>query len=598
MLAAAAGTALVGAVVWWAQSGADSCPPAPQKRELEVWRAKPAFARELEDAPRGDFLVLRRRAHLVPPIDWDQDPYASEAWRSKLHSLGWLGPLLVLYTQEGDEDALRQAVDVVLDWIRSNPPDEGFGWADKISGTRAGLIGFLAASADCRGILNAQERASLFASAHEHGKFLADPDRYNPGNHGLFQDVGLLQLTTYLPSLPRATEWRQLAVKRFRKRVPVHPQEGVDLEHSPGYHFLVLNLLERVLGPGDQQRLVGREVIGRMRSVAGWFVMPDGLLTRLGDTSARHAPGWAQRKAATYRGIAPTLQSGFGIVKAPGAYLSVAAGYHPYGHKQADELTFELYDGGRHVITDTGRYGAARNRRDPVKARELAFTKTSQAHSVLVADDTSFPFDRYVPYGSAIVASGSGSGWYALEGTNPLLAGEGIDHRRLFLYRPGTALIVVDQVTARRRHTYTRYFQLDPGIAVRPAGRLLRLTAGSFSAFLHDAPTQWDAGRAVVVGRRGPLPGFTRSPLLGFTTSKHKFDPLIPRAAVVYRSRGTSASHVATLSLDGPATGSLVRRAPGAVTVRLDRTGVGPVTVTAVRRGSRLKVTETSGARG
>jgi hypothetical protein len=487
---------------------------------------------------------------------------------------------------------------VVLDWVRANPPTEGFGWADKISGTRAGLLGYIAASADCRGILTEEERASLFASAHAHGEFLADPDEYNPGNHGLFQDIGLLQLTTYVPSLPRAAEWRQLAGKRFRERVPVHPREGVGLEHSPGYHFLVLDLLEKALGPGGQQALPGSEVIGRMRSVAGWFVMPDGLLTRLGDTSVHRVPGWAQLQAARYHGIAPTLQSGFGIVKAPGSYLSVAGGYHPYGHKQADELTFELYDRGRHIITDTGRYGAARDRRDPVKARELAFTKSSQAHSVLVADDTSFPFERYVPYGSAILASGAGSGWYALEGTNPLLAGEGVDHRRLFLYRPGTALIVVDQVTARRRHTYTRYFQLDPGIAVRPAGRLLRLTAGPFSAFLHDAPTPWESGRIVVAGRREPLPGFTRSPLLGFTTSEQKFGPLIPRAAIVYRSRAKSASHVVTISLRGPAATSLVRRVPGAVTVRLDRVRRPAVFVTAVRRGSRLTVTETSGARG
>jgi hypothetical protein len=202
------------------------------------------------------------------------------------------------------------------------------------------------------------------------------------------------------------------------------------------------------------------------------------------------------------------------------------------------------------------------------------------------------------PRGSIGTAFFAADGPHALEGTNPLLAGEGVDHRRLFLYRPGTALIVVDWVAARRRHTCTRYFQLDPGIAVRPAGRLLRLTAGRFSAFLHDAPSPWESGRVVVAGRRKPLPGFTRSPLLGFTTSEHKFDPLIPRAAIVYRSRAKSASHVVTISLRDPAAASLVRRLPDAVTVRLDRVRQPPVLVTAVRRGSRLAVTETSRPRG
>ena len=45
----------------------------------------------------------------------------------------------------------------------------------------------------------------------------------------------------------------------------------------------------------------------------------------------------------------------------------MTAGHHPFGHKQADELTFELYDRGRHVVTDTGRYGALRDRDDPAK---------------------------------------------------------------------------------------------------------------------------------------------------------------------------------------------------------------------------------------
>ncbi len=539
---------------------------------------------------RNDLEVLGRPIRLVPPVDWAQDPYHSKSWRSKLHAMGFLTPLLQRYSQAHDTASLRQARDLMLDWIRANKPDDGgIAWKNKIVGDRAGQLAYVTAASECAGILSSQQRETLRDSATAHGKFLADPANYRHGNHGLFQNQGLLLLTGLLPSLPHAREWNELASQRMIDTLPIDRGEGVDLEHSPGYHFLVLNLLQRVLGLPGQKSPELLALYRRMRAVAGWFVMPDGGITRLGDTAIKSAPPWARAEGASYRGISPTLRSGFAVVRQGGGYLSIADGLHPYGHRQADELTFELFDRGRHIVTDTGRYGASRNNTDPRLQAAYAFTKSSQAHSGLVVDGVSYPVETAKPFGSGFTARGQGSGWYAVEGVNPLVSRQGVRHDRLFLYRPGSALVVIDRVSSARPHAYTRYFQFDPALRVSPRGKtVVGLSAPGFLGSLVDAATGTSERLRVVRGQRQPLLGFTTS-----ATKANKFATFTTRSVAVFSSRAASASYASLIWLGaGRASVGLAGSSPTAVSVRLSTPGRAPVVVTATRRGSRLVVAQ------
>jgi hypothetical protein len=567
-----------------AEAATDPCPPGDYSPQDDG-----ALSDETRSRARNwEFSFLERPyVSLRPPVRWNQDPFDSEPWRKKLHSQVAMGTLLMMYSRFGEDGALVQARDLMLDWIKGNPTYKGIGWQDKITGGRTRRLAYMLAAAQCDGILTDGQRSTLRRSAEDHGRWLADPDNYRPGNHGLFDDQGLLQLALYLPSLPKADEWRRLAARRFVDGLPIHREEYVGLEHSPGYHFNVLNQVEDVLAlPGEDDPILV-ETLRRMREVASWFVMPDGTVTRLGDTGRGTAPDWAIEQAEDHTGIAPTLRSGFGIVSDPArdAYLSVAAGHHRFGHKQADELTFELYDRGRHIVTDTGRYGALRDDDDSEKVEALEFTKSSRAHSVLLVDGKSFPYDDRKPYGSGLEGSGGGAGWWALEGTNRLLRRSGVRHSRLFVYKPGEALVVVDRVRSRKRHSYTRLFQFDPGVTVSEGSdeRTWRLAADGFDGTLFNAPAKGDRGSDLVFGQRNPL--------LGFTTPEDKFADLIPRHAVVHRSRGKSLDHVSLITLDGAGTACLVSGGDG-VTVRLALDGAAPIHLTIVRDGDRLTVSE------
>lgn len=226
-------------------------------------------------------------------------------------------------------------------------------------------------------------------------------------------------------------------------------------------------------------------------------------------------------------------RSGYAVVKLPHSYLGVKASFHFTTHKQGDDLNFELYDRGHRIVTDTGLY-------DYDFDRWEQYSRSSRAHSVLTVDGVDFPYDdQKLAYGSGIRATGRGAGWYAVLGTNPLLRLQGVRHRRLFLYRPGRALLVVDMVRAARRHVYRRYFQLGPDVNKRGRGAGLALSAPGFRGSLREdgEPERRQATR----GARHPISGWS------FPDYRQR----VPRWTVVYRSVAASANYLSTLGLDG-----------------------------------------------
>lgn len=579
LLGALAGLAVAGAA--FAALRPERSDPCPGRFESD-WAFRPESRAALL---RGEFSLLRQApVRLVAPVDWEQDPYDSKPWRNNLHAGEPLAQLLGMYSLERNRAALIRARDLALDWIAQNPPREGFGWKDKRAGDRVRRLAYLTAAAQCAGVLSERQRETLRASVAAHGEFLADPEEYDEGNHGLFQNTGLAAIGRLLPTMDDSEEWDQLARRRFREDLPVQTEEMVGLEHSPRYHFVVLALLEQFIRQAGARDPGLRRIAAGMRRAGSWFVMPDGTLTRLGDTGVDRAPPWAIAQARRQQGVAPTTRSGFGIVRAGGGYLSVSAGYHDYGHKQADELTFELFDRGRRIVTDTGRYGARRSKKKADLAAQWDFANSSQAHSTLVVDGVSFPVDEADPYGSGITATGSGAGWWAIQATNPLLRPQGVAHERTFLYQPDVALLVVDRVTAQRPHSYTRLMQMDPGIAVQAGGRNPgALSAPGFSGWLTSVASVPIASTQVVEARRDPLQGFIRG--------VDKFAPLLARPTVVQTARAASATFVTVLSLDGRATAELRPGGRDAVAVALRRAGRRPMELSATRRGRTLSVT-------
>jgi hypothetical protein len=480
---------------------------------------------------------------------------------------------------------LKQARDLVVDWIEHQPQDgketSDQAWQGKAAGDRVLNIAYLTRAGACEGILSDAQVRLLGRSIAEHAAVLTDPSFYDATNHGLYMNLSLDLVAQQFPDLPEANGWRRLAVHRYERtfRRRIVPDEGFWEEHSAGYQILLTKLLAKSLQvPGFGSPFLERE-LQTMRRTDGWLVEPDGMIPQFGYSDLVSAPDFAQREARNDHGMLSLLRTGLAVVRQPGSYLSVIAMFHNLAHKQADDLSFDLFDDGLRVVSDTGLYNKDRN-------RYYEFASSPAAHSTLTVDGEPFPLDEDHVYGSGLVATGRGDGWYAILGRNPLLSDQGVDHTRLFLYKPGEALIVADRVRSDGEHTYRRHFQLGPEVKLgQPGGAAdpLALSGPGFAGSLTSTASVGELGVKAVKGSTDPLRGFV------FPSFRTK----VPRWTVTYESKATDADYATAFDLAGRGLRAKVSDfTPNSATLRLEGGGGPSVTLEVTRDGPRLAIRE------
>ena len=328
---------------------------------------------------------------------------------------------------------------------------------------RSARLAYLYRALEYEQLLSPEQRERLGCSVSRHARWIHDNANYKyANNHGLYQDAALFVVATQLNRHTEADAWRARATERFVENVntTVSTLDGLHLEHSPVYHILITELLEELIY-GIGLKAVGLpELHQKMREVAPWLIMPDGRYPQLGDTNLRPAPSWAAEKQAEHQGFAVFPHAGAAVYRDAASYFMSVAWYHSRAHKHSDELSFVWAEAGRRVIVDSGRYGYFYD--EPGRI----YAESSRAHNTLTLDPP-FAWSDHVPYGSGIVDTASDGEWYAVLAKNPLLAR---DHRRVFAYRPGRWLVIVDQLATYpalgQCPASTRRFHLAPSMQV------------------------------------------------------------------------------------------------------------------------------------
>jgi hypothetical protein len=513
-----------------------ACPP-----RYEVLRAGRFSEEEVDRAKRGQFVINGESVELAPPVDWAFNPQDARSFAHSLFKLQWIDPLLYAYRTDGDTAALRQALDLALDFERANPADgdpvDADVWDDKRTGDRGPYLAYILRAAGCEGLLDDEQAERLLQLMLRHGEVLTDPDTYKPTNHGLFVDIGLTLLARQLEALPEAEGWAELGRTRFAETINdrVVADEGLWLEHSAGYQILISRALARFLAvPGNETPEL-TDLLRRMEDVVGWLREPDGMIPQFGDSDLKRVPKFADVRARDDRGVLELDESGLAVVKAADsdAYLAVLASYFSDAHKHSDALTFDLFDRGRRLITDTGLY-----HKD--KDENFAFAHSERAHSVLTVDGEEFPRDGSDAYGSGITETGKGHGFAAILGSNPAVAAQGVEHERLFVYEPGRLLVIVDRLRSEEQHRYARFLQFAPGVGVSKGGGGLRLRGAGLRGTVR---TNRLGGESIQLARG------ERDPLRGQTSPS--FRRWQPRTTARFRSEGSDLDLITTITLDG-----------------------------------------------
>lgn len=501
---------------------------------------------------------------LTLPISWNADPFKDSNWRFQLNAWRMIDTLILAWLQTGDAQYIQSALDIVDDWYRYHIEQRRssyYGWGDMATGIRAmKLAWILDMSLRGRIQLDDQRRYRFLALASRHAQVLQQEGFLAEGNHGLFQTHGLLALCKTLPYVATcqgAVAYAERATESLLRTQ--FTDEGGHREHSPAYHMFVADTVKRMLRSGWYDDFTGvRTLVARVEANRVWLYHPDGKVVLIGDSErgtgqVRFPPG--DDACAVADLVPPSCyrlkilrETGYAIARSDWAVpveasssLFFEAAFHSPIHKHADDLTFELFEFGELILTDTGKY---KYDDDPWRA----FAISTRAHNTLEIDGASSSIAPSNAYGSGIKTAVLNDGNYRFVAEAPQ-ADTGRTHRRRIYYTPRRSLLVIDEIEGPAPTSVTQWFHFAPQVQVAPSQE-----AGRFTATI-------SSGRQIEVEQLTPVcPGSlyrgSTAPFIQGWTSE-AYGQLVPRATLGFQCNAPARAYASLFVLDASAASSV-----------------------------------------
>ncbi|WP_327089165.1 heparinase II/III-family protein [Nonomuraea sp. NBC_01738] len=308
-------------------------------------------------------------------IDWRADPRHNRSWMLNLHTLRWVGHLVVAFESTGRQDYLDRATDIARDWVSDNPRGglriSEWAWADHAVALRSPVLVCLSKHV---------KSAWLTRTLAEHAEALADDTLYKKGhNHGLDQDIALLAIGCRLV----APGWKKHALDRMigSAELAIDPQ-GVLQEQAPRYGVYVHERLGvamatmRSCGEPIPERLTARRAA--LEEYITHATQPDGRIVPIGDSPADMRPKGYPHDDATVRVFEGGYVFGRTAWDRPdSAYYSIRFGPAQRFHGHEDHLGVTYHASGRDILVEAGFHSYE-------KTAYPRWTSSPQAHNVPV----------------------------------------------------------------------------------------------------------------------------------------------------------------------------------------------------------------------
>jgi hypothetical protein len=429
----------------------------------------------------------------------------------QLSFAGWIVPdmLLSAYEQTGRESFFAMARDVVEAWDnyeRSARLPKGFLWNDHAISARVRVLAEFWRLYRQRSDYTPSEGRAVLEQAARYRALLADPARFTfATNHGLMQNLGLLELVLAFPSLPDGGHYRRLAMERVGQQLAfLIDDQGVIRENSAGYQSFGLELLAMTFRcltlldvpvPPDWQQKYERGLV-----FLASLQRPDGTLPATGDTDGGAQPGTPEVTDIDPTGLSGPLHPMAPTKPATPVTVGLAAGYWidwdgldswptpqdlsqtivtwtrppSPSHKHADELSVLLWSRGVSWLTSVGYWpyaaqgGAAASSWTGANAPHLSSEPADSART------------------AALVASGLAGRVAAVDLER---RGPGAYYARRQVVRLGTGLwLIVDHVRSDSVAANETIWTIGPGISLEAGASSgsyrLQASAGAASASL------------------------------------------------------------------------------------------------------------------
>ncbi|MDK9687561.1 heparinase II/III family protein [Halomonas sp. LC1] len=420
--------------------------------------------------PRKDSLEF----YIDFPLDWEASVRnVDRNWRMQLQGWTFFHPIMNFFDSFDEKNkVVNYFLDVARDWwdkYGSDPDDivttrmpKSYAWYDMSVGFRALVITFFADRLDYYKIkLNSEDSFLLQELAAKHIRHLSNPKVFSMNNHGLFQSHGLVGLLKKFPDVVDNPKDKLAYGLKLVESLVVNQfgEEGVHLEHSPHYHFYALNTLKAKIDSGwyDESAYI-KEIASKADANSKWLVDPLKRPICVGDSilTVQKNITFPSEDSGDYL-CSDIAKSGYSIVRSPwgvegknSSMLFMTGAYHHKSHKHRDCLSFDWFESGHRLICDSGKYGY---KSDIYRN----FFLSNRAHNSVEIED--FDILKVKPYGSSINNPVEVyPGIFKLDGKLDFPA---IKHYRTIYYKPGSWLIVMDDLDFVRERTYKQWFHLE-----------------------------------------------------------------------------------------------------------------------------------------
>ncbi|WP_193752048.1 alginate lyase family protein, partial [Oceanobacillus picturae] len=438
-------------------------------------------------------------------IPWGEDPIEgksfSRSYYRSLHAQFFINDLIAAYKETANEEYIYKGYEIINDWIINNPytnSEHKLAWHDEGSARR--LITWVNFYNEARNILEDKQLQYLLSSMTEHADILLmDSFHTTNTNHGMYQDEALIVFSDYFKDLPKSQLYNQIGKKRLKSYFDyIISEEGVHLEHSPGYHQIIAKSVKgyknyfNLMGDYDQFNYYN-QLYNSMANYYVWLVKPDGSLPLIGDTFSNVVPPdslWEDNNYYKYaisqgeKGIKPPTHSavfedaGYAIfrddweVGSNSTYIHFTAAYHTEYHKHSDDLSLWIYANGHDIITEAGPNGYD---------YDLPFTEfaySSYAHNTLIVNDKGLPRIDGKYEDTHILDYNLGERVSQVSGINNRY--DNVSHQRELEYNRDDKIVKVnDKITSDKRNNYKLLWNLAEG--VRP-----EINGNSINLFVED----------------------------------------------------------------------------------------------------------------
>ncbi|WP_368842400.1 heparinase II/III family protein [Kocuria sp. CPCC 205235] len=421
-------------------------------------------------------------------IDWHSFDQQDRTWQMHVHSWEFMTPILEAWNETGEDRFVEWAVHRALTWFEAFPSIDfnSMAWYDMALSYRSvALQALVRSSAACDSVTDEQFEQLLRLALLQRDAHWQEESFNARNNHGYYSAVSQVVLANAIGSLPGMRALRTQGNERLRLMTDSQfLSDGGHAEHSPDYHRMLLSSFE---GAIKVEAIDDPEVLDRIRKAAevlGWMVLPNNRILQMGDSPERLMSGSQRSMSPTTewvlskgkRGHAPKrksfllAESGYAFVRdlasgdqaeSKSSYLAMTAGFHSRTHKHCDDQSLVWFEKGEEILVDGGRYRYGELLPPDSELRASGFyyadpirqyMESCAAHSTLSLDGD-LQDRRRPPYGSGIQdLKENQDGSFVIDSKVPH---EGWSSHRTVTYRPGSSLIIEDEIIADDEDLHT-----------------------------------------------------------------------------------------------------------------------------------------------